>query len=431
MDGQLVLFRTQNHRSLRDQQELSFVSSGGDDAWLLRPAGIEDALLPVAAIYGANASGKSNVLNALEFARNAVVFSQSQWHPDEGIARRQFFEFENQRNKPSLYVFQIMLGGVRYEYGFAVDSMRVVEEWLCAWPQGRRQEWFSRDGQKFQFGRAIEGEKKAIETLTRTNSLFLSAAAQNNHAQLTPIFQWFSMRLRCEGPPTAERSRYGASFHDSFWSPLTDDHIQNESSSRRREQIRSLLASADLGIYDFSVDERPIPQVGRSEFGPRVHRRFSFSHKAGDNTDGAWLELAQESTGTKGLLNLLPALFQVLERGGLVTIDELNALHPMLALAVVRLFQDPKRNVHGAQLLFNTHEPSLLGTMLSDPPPLRRDQVWLTEKDPNGSTRLYPITDYKPRPAENLERGYLQGRYGGVPFVETLDWPKQSKRDGD
>jgi hypothetical protein len=101
----------------------------------------------------------------------------------------------------------------------------------------------------------------------------------------------------------------------------------------------------------------------------------------------------------------------------------------MLALAIIRLFQDPKRNPHGTQLLFNTHDASLLGNLLSDPPPLRRDQVWLTEKDKEGASHLYPLTDYKPRASENLERGYLQGRYGAVPFLGEVGWATADTTD--
>jgi AAA15 family ATPase/GTPase len=129
------------------------------------------------------------------------------------------------------------------------------------------------------------------------------------------------------------------------------------------------------------------------------------------------------------LVSILPHLVHILEEGGLLAIDELNSLHPTLALAIVQLFQDPAKNPRGAQLLFNTHESTLLGSMLTDPPPLRRDQVWLTEKDRDGATHLYPLTDLSPRPTENLQRGYLQGRYGAIPFIGALDWATKPESD--
>src|SRR6478736_4030790 len=175
LDGQLLKFRTGNHRSLRDEQELSFVASDGADNRLVRPGGVDEPLLPVLALYGANASGKSNVFDAIQFAQRAVVLSHRSWEPDAGVAR-QPFALRVSREEPSLYVFDLVLNEVRFQYGFAVDDSAVVEEWLHSWPHGRKQELFSRDRGSFDFNRYLHGENKAIEALTRPNSLFLSAA---------------------------------------------------------------------------------------------------------------------------------------------------------------------------------------------------------------------------------------------------------------
>lgn len=436
VDSQLIQFRVENHRSLRDPQVLSFVASAPGDPRLLRPTGFEEALVPVAAIYGANGSGKSNVLQALAFMAQAVVFSQRLWEPDGGVSRFPF-ALDSRRSSPSVYAVQMLIDGVRYEYGFAVNDSEVIEEWLSAWPSGRKQELFSRDGQEFDFGRHLPGENKAIESLTRPNSLFLSAAAQNNHEHLAPIFQWFSNRLFLESfsnsPPDVGWRRFEFGFSRSqisnWWSQFKG--ASNEAEHfERRDRVRALLSSADLGIEDFRVEEEEIPTPNSSEGRTRVRvrRRITFAHKSQEASSEAWFALDQESTGTQSIVRIIPDLVQVLEGGGLLVIDELNSLHPMLALAIVKLFQDPAKNVRGAQLLFNTHEATLLGTLVSDPPPLRRDQVWLTEKDQEGASHLYPLTDYRPRSVENLERGYFQGRYGAVPFVGALDWSVPSKR---
>jgi hypothetical protein len=134
----------------------------------------------------------------------------------------------------------------------------------------------------------------------------------------------------------------------------------------------------------------------------------------------AWLPLEQESQGTRTLFELAPPLIRALRRGSVLAIDELEAsLHPLLAAHVVRQFHDPETNPRNAQIIFTTHDTNLLGTTLGDPL-LRRDQIWLTEKDREGATSLYPLSDYKPRKAENIERGYLQGRYGAIPFLGDL-----------
>lgn len=418
MDGQLLRFRVKNHRSLRDEQELSFIASGQDGTGLIHPTGLEEAVVPVAVMYGANASGKSNVIDALVFMQHAVSASQRRWEPTGGVPR-QPFALGREKTEVSAFAVEIMLAGVRYEYGFSVDDEIVQEEWLSAWPHGRKQEWFSREQQSFDFGRSLHGENRSIEALTRPNSLFLSAAAQNNHEQLAPVFQWFADRMR-----VAMRRVGQIPSHSNWWKQFVPDKAGLHS-KRLRERVSSLLAAADLGIDDFRVTEERfevpvgIASTGFDDSKSFTRQRLSFSH--GGARAQTWLDLGVESTGTQLLVSLIPVLLPLLDQGGILAIDELNSLHPMMSLALVKMFQDPARNPNGSQLLFNTHESSLLGTLLADPPPLRRDQVWLTEKDKEGATHLYPLTDYTPRSTENLERGYLQGRYGAVPFFGSFD----------
>ena len=209
---------------------------------------------------------------------------------------------------------------------------------------------------------------------------------------------------------------------------LTLPNIQPDI-DRRRAQVRSLLASSDLGIDDFMVEDDRTPGSRGHQGDSSRRRRLTFAHENKSGPGRVWLDLEQESTGTQALVSILPHLLHVLDEGGVLVIDELNSLHPTMALAIVQLFQDSAKNPEGAQLLFNTHESTLLGNLLSDPPPLRRDQVWLTEKDREGATHLYPLTDFKPRPTENLQRGYLQGRYGAIPFIGSLD--RATKKEGD
>jgi hypothetical protein len=435
VNGQIIEFRIQNHRSLRDEQILSLVAAGEGHPGIIHPAGLGETLLPVAAIYGANASGKSNVLDALAFMAKAVAFSQTVWQPDTGIPRQPHLLLTtDDESRPSMFAAQMMVSGVRYEFGFAVNDDHVVEEWLHAWPSGRKQEWYSRDGQSFDFGRNLSGENKAIEALTRPNSLFLSAAAQNNHPQLTPIYQWFSQRLRVLGFSGSTSTDLRLRRAHRWWEQFSEKNLTLPNIlpdlDRRRGQVRSLLTSSDLGIEDFMVEEDRSPGLRGKQADTNPRRpQLTFAHENKTNQMRVWFELDQESTGTQVLVSILPHLLHILEEGGMLAIDELNSLHPTLALAIVQLFQDPAKNPRGAQLLFNTHESTLLGNLLSDPPPLRRDQVWLTEKDRDGATHLYPLTDFKPRPTENLQRGYLQGRYGAIPFIGSLDLTTKNESD--
>jgi len=422
----LIQFRVENHRSLRDEQTLSLVAAPiglAIDPRLIHSNAVSEALLPAIAIYGANASGKSNVLHALGFMRNAVADSYRFWEPDSGVPNEPF-ALSQKRAEPSLYEVEIVIDDVRYRYGFVVSASRVEEEWLFAWPSGHKQTWFEREGDTFEFGRNLRGDNEAIRGLTRGNCLFLSAAAQNNHGSLTPIFRWFRT-LQAEYRQGWERAvgAQSAMFMSERFSRqrqlalfIDDEQLD----AQEREAILELLRAADTGIVDLKVEEL---DAGRS-LGNRIQRprfRVQFCHKSEETgNDLAWLPLEVESAGTIALIELAPHLMLALREGGLVCVDEMeSSLHPMLALALLRLFQNPEQNVKGAQLLFTTHDTKLLGNALGEAP-LRRDQIWFTEKDEAGSSHLYPLTDFHPRKQENLERGYLQGRYGAIPYLGEL-----------
>jgi hypothetical protein len=412
----LIQFRVENHRSLRDEQVLSLVAAnlgGAEDPRLLRPPELGEALLPAVALYGANASGKSNVLNALAFMRETVLRSHRFWEPEEG-APQEPFALSSKSREPSLYEVDLLVGGVRFRYGFVLSATRIEEEWLHAWPHGRKQVWFEREGDRFDFGKHLHGENETIRGLTRANSLFLSAAAQNNHAALLPLFGWFrAAQIELHRSPLFGLERSRAVFlEDLFAGQRSQVEKDNMARQHEREAIVHLLRSADLGILDMKVVSSPRDLI---EGDVEIH----LSHQAEAGRE-VWLPLDRESAGTVTLLGIATRLVRLLRHGGLLCLDELEAsLHPALGLELLRLFQDPRHNPKGAQLLFTTHDTNLLGNVLGEPP-LRRDQIWFTEKDKSGATHLYPLTDFHPRKEENLERGYLQGRYGAIPFLGQL-----------
>ena len=178
--------------------------------------------------------------------------------------------------------------------------------------------------------------------------------------------------------------------------------------------IRQLLEAADFGIVDIkSVDDE-------QEHRGRMFRRTRILLKHQTNDEDSWLDMEEESNGTKTLFRMAPSVFRALDSGGLLVVDELeSSLHPLLGAVIVEMFNSPQKNPRNAQILFTTHDTNLLGTTL-DKPPLRRDQIWFVEKDKEGASNLFPLTDYKPRKSENLERGYLQGRYGAIPFLGDI-----------
>jgi predicted ATPase len=403
----LFRFRTRNFRSIRDEVELSLVASNLTDLpEAVFPAAFADrGVLVAAAIYGANASGKTNVLRAMQFMRSAVEGSQRFWAP-EGIQREVFLLDPTSVETPSLFEADFILGHVRYTYGFELDSRRVLREWLHAYPTPRRQAWFEREGDEYSFSKSLIGENNAIRNLTRPNSLFLSAAAQNNHEQILPLYRFLS----------------SVSFVIGDRAALRDATAEMADSDEYHERIRTLISSADLGIEGLEIRESPWAQVARRRYLAAVYladsdiesgKQISFLHR-GTNAETVAVPLDEESEGTVAYFSLLGPVLQTLSSGGLLVIDEItSSLHPLLAMEIVRMFNSRERNPKGAQLIFNTHDTTLLDSRV-----LRRDQVWFTEKGEGGATHLYPLTDFKTRRGENVKSGYLQGRYGAVPYLE-------------
>jgi uncharacterized protein len=382
----LLRFRVSNFRSFRTEQELSMVATSLSDSieTVRHPPGTNEGVLPVAAIYGANASGKTNVILALRFMQQAIRNSHARWEPDAPI---QLDAFAEQADTPSTFSVDFLLDGVRYQYGFSISPEAVLEEWMYAYPAGKRQTWFSREKDKpISFSAKLQGDNRTIERLTRPNSLFLSAAAQNNHEALSAVYKWFSRSLLFViGERSLARDR--ALFHDKDL----------------RQRFARSLSLADMGITELRVKDVEVPNEAKQE--------LQFFHTVGDSTQP--FHEGQESKGTIAFLCLLEPVYRALTEGGIVFVDELDdSLHPLLAVELIRQFSDAGSNDGLAQLVFNTHDTNLLSAGV-----LRRDQIWFTEKKEDGATQLYPLTDFKPRMHENLENGYLQGRYGAIPFL--------------
>ncbi|MDX9720176.1 MAG: ATP-binding protein [Myxococcota bacterium] len=419
----LIQFRFENHRSLRDEQTLSFVASSEseeDEPRLLHHPSLAESLLPTVAIYGANASGKSNVIDALAFMRAAVLDSHRLWEP-KGI-RNDPFRLGQREKEPSLYELQFVSADRRYRYGFSLDAERVSSEWLERWSGTSFESLYSRDGDRFELHADFSNDTELLTRLTRPNSLFLSAAAQNNHPALGELFQHFE-GIRVIAPSafdaTHSLARATRSVEALFASPRQQSLFPDERGLvQQREAVLELLRVADLGILDIGRDESR-----RSRSAPSL----LFRHRASPPEREAWLPLEGQSRGTLKLLELALPLLLSLQSGTSLWVDELDAsLHPVLASHLLCLFHTPETNPLGAQLVFTTHDTHLLGTLLGQPP-LRRDQVWFTEKSEDGATTLFPLSDFESSEHQNVERGYVQGRYGAIPFLDELRLTKGSE----
>ncbi|MBT9561264.1 MAG: ATP-binding protein [Myxococcales bacterium] len=416
----LIEFRVENHRSLKTEQVFTFeeARAGGEDDRPRKVAGHEHRILTVAAVYGANASGKSNLLDALTFMQDAVVRSHRMWEPESGVPRDPF-AWNTEPTAPSSYIASFIADEIRFEYGFRANDERFLEEWLYAYPHGRKQVWFERDEQSFKFGDSLRGENRLVEQVTRPNALFLSVAAQHKIVQIEPVYHLFrsigSFNIRRSSArwPYEPRLEYWLSRVLIVPNEPVQGSLFGDTPNWRAGELRRLLTSADVGIVDIKLIPDPSTEGDRS--AGRARGRVMLQHKT--SRPDSWLPLEQESQGTLSLLRMAPTLVEAMRHGGLVVVDELEAsLHPLLALNLVKQFNSPSTNPNNAQLLFATHDTNLLGTVLGEPA-LRRDQVWLSEKDAEGATQVYPLSDFKPRKEENLERGYLQGRYGAIPFI--------------
>jgi len=416
----LLRFRVANHRSIRDECELSLVGTSAGDgvarATALRDQDQDVSVLPVIGIFGANASGKTNLLRALFDMRDAVRTSFAEWATKPGVPRQPFKLDPAAADETTLYEVDLMLGAspVRYTYGFELSDERVEAEWLHAYPEGKRVVWFDREadrpeaeGGEFLFpgsdhhsgpgtGTGFQGQRDLLVPVTRPNALFLSTGATLNDPQLAALHRWFLNNLWLMTPGQDVKTR-------SDWTRrLLADPKRGKD---YRKWLVELLSIADLGISGIDIDRKT------GEIGLR--------HRTSDGSDVALDFVGEESLGTHSWFAFLGPMLSVLDAGTVLLVDELDSsLHPTLAAEVVRLFQDPKSNPHGAQLLFTTHDATLLGSAVLDRP-LAREQVWITSKKKSGETELYPLTAAEPSDDEDLERGYLRGRYGGSPRVSV------------
>lgn len=397
----LLRFRVANVRSLREEQELSFVAPEGDEGRGARRLRLSDGkelpLYPVLGIFGANASGKSNVITALKRMREAVLQSYAAWTSYEGIPRDEFALDPEAAAESTFYEVDFVLGdGVRWTYGFELGSTRVESEWLFSYPKGRRQVWFDRDASRekvYEFPGDRVRDRALLARITRPNSLLLTRAADDGHPQLTPIYEWFRDNL-WDVTPEAERPQREA---------YTAQLLLRDEPTRRR--VEELLRVADLGIAGAEVEEEPGGQ-------PVVRLRHS-----GGGTEAVPLDWQAESFGTRSWFALIGPLLLALDKGAVLLVDELDAsLHSRFAAEVVRLFQTPWVNPKGAQLVFTAHDPSLFRTP-SGRRLLEPGQLWLTEKDERGTTELFPVSDWEPTEEQDLMASYVKGSFGGVPRV--------------
>lgn len=385
---------------------------------------IGESLLPIAAIYGPNASGKSNIVSAFTWVRDAVQHSLRIW--DDQIPTEPF-AFGISPSKSSDFVIESTIGGIRFEYVLEADSEKVLYEALFHYPEKKRRRIFEREGGDFKLQRGLGSLSGTRELLTE-RTLALSVARRFDQP-LVSNFASDLLRTQTLGSPPRRPRGVGSAFgRRGVLSTLRffegrdqpslfgdGELATSELGGSDREQALALLRLADLGIDDVVVDVREVTFPDTSEV--YTERRVRLLHRTTD--EEAPLEFDSESEGTRTWFQLIGPVLTALRYGSLMLFDELDAsLHPTLSAQLIRLFHDPATNPSGAQLVFTSHDTSLLNH-------LNRDEVWLTDKRPDGSTKLGALAEFageRVRKSQNLENAYLHGRFGALPQVDQTEF---------
>ena len=419
----LLRFAVTNYLSLRDTQEFSLVATplkGSTDALLSSDALGGIAALPSAVIYGANASGKSNVIRAFEFMRSVILYSHSRGEPNGGVPRHAFALSRKSIEQPTTMDADFIIDGIRYHYGFEADEEQFLSEWLYSFPEGKRRKLFERKQKEVEFGPSFKGQKRILVDLMRSNSLFLSTATQNDHEFLTSIVKFFRSCVISKAVSAGDYE-VNREFKEKNIDPRAIFFLNRIGTGvtnfRRSENDypEQLLKFSD-GLAKLSEELLSKDKSIKIDF-PRDTKDVSIelSHIDEDGNE-SFLPMARESSGTRRLLILLHLVFASLDDGSVLFIDEIDAsLHTRATEAIFELFNEKEFNKFGAQLVATTHDTNL---MLSAS--LRRDQIWFVEKDAHGSSHLFPLSDIKSRQSDNFEVGYLQGRYGAIPFSGSV-----------
>jgi len=416
----LIEFSVKNFRSFKERATLSLVATAATDHELTHvstAAGLR--LLRSAVVFGANASGKSNFLAAFDVMRSIVLKSAKRQAGDKLEVMPYLFETSS-RTEATEFEVVFLLDGVKYQYGFSATRDRIESEWLFAFPKSRAQRWISRefvDGIDLKLiTDKVPGQRGVWVDATRDNALVLSTAAQLNSASLTRVFNWFRTQARIIAA--------GSGFPE-FTAELCEDQAQ-------KDVILKIIKAADFNLHDIGVSKEKLdfdrlpddmPESIKLQIQESWKDRDIFEiqtlHKTRQG-EIVPLALEDESQGTQKFIGLIGPWLDTLADGALVWVDELHeSLHPLMLRALVSMFHDSTLNTNGAQLIFTTHDTSLLTQKL-----IRRDQVWFAEKDGDGSSRLFPLTNFSPRKGrEDLEDSYLSGRYGALPFIEDIRAP--------
>jgi AAA15 family ATPase/GTPase len=427
----ILQFSIKNFKTFKDKAALSLIASNYDkdtreseNIYYDEKFGLR--LLKSAVVYGANASGKSKLLEAFSFMKDYVINSSKKGQKGDEIDIQPFRLNNISENEPSEFEVIFIYKDVLYRYGFEVTKKRVVSEWLYYKPKTKEIELFYRENNNFETHTRNFSKGKTVikEKLVRDNALLLSVAAQFNDKTSINVTDWFKRLKTLSG--------LNESGYQGYTMGETENPIQ-------KAKILNLLKAADLGIKDIKLQKLDINKLPKdmpkelidkilkdvsdkkAEFISDVlttHKKYDSMGNSIENVNFSLDD--DESSGTRKYFALTGPILDVIENGYTLVVDELDSkLHPNLVCKIVSLFNSKEFNPKNAQLIFNTHDTNLLSAGL-----FRRDQIWFTDKNKYGEAKLYSLGDFKSdevKKNEPFEENYIKGKYGAVPFLGVFE----------
>ncbi|MGO5073187.1 AAA family ATPase [Clostridium sporogenes] len=420
----LLEFTVRNFLSIKDEITLSMIASKDDfkveyNTMIYENNKTSKRALNVATLYGANASGKTNILKAMSFV-SFFINKSHEMQQGRIIPRIPFKLDRSYLQEPSEFKIVFMYEKIKYVYMFSVTEKEVKEEYLYYYPKGRQSTIFEREGDEYKFTSDIERQAELKDKFHSRNKLFIATESLWEYEKAKKPFKWLSEYFNVFIDHENLEVHTGESMVDNY---------------EIKEKIKKYMKYADMDIEDINIKLKqkddtlasPIVKIisedSKGEFIKNIDEDSKFLdiktvHKGVDekgNPLNISFNLSSESDGTQKYFGILGPLLNCLINGYTMIIDELDIrLHTLLVMRLVELFLDPNINKNNAQLIFSTHDTNLLDRNI-----LRRDQIWFTEKKEDKSTDLYSLYDFGGvRKSEKIEKGYLQGKYGAIPFLK-------------
>lgn len=403
----ILEFSVTNFLSFKNKVTFSMMANsnkGLDDNYVLIDS---RKVLKTAAIYGANASGKSNLFRILTL----VIFMLKSSNNMDINAKLPIipFKLDDEDNRtPSTFEIRFITDNIRYVYGFIADETQIYDEYLYYYPNGREAKIFDRtNGNEYSFSQSDERMLSEVASKTTANKFFLATATNWNYEKTKPAYDFLTTKVDvCTNVEDLKSIAF---------------EMYEEGKNNLKQFALEFLKKADINIEDYQISKVDIPQDFLANIPdfifktlkekPKIYQ-VMFKHKGSSK----FLSIDEESLGTQIIFTLIPFLAEALNSKKILIMDELDrSMHSFLVEYIVEIFNNPEINKNSSQLIFNTNDTNLLDLNI-----LRRDQIWFTEKDNDtGISDLYSLCDFSVRKQENVGKGYMLGRYGAVPFIKN------------